>query len=149
MKIIIQVATATLGDIAIEETNEKNTTNPDDQRAILVELLYEAIYKIQASYRIPTEMLDMGEYTSADVRHQELLKQPRESSAERNRLAQDIEKQECCGQGGCCDSSVNEDSEQNIEGDVELYIEDHEVPAIQMFLAALRSGQTAQEVPER
>lgn len=68
MKVSIQIQTPTLGDMVIEESNDKTTTNKEDQRAIIVELLYEVLYKVQAAYRIPKEMLDIGDYTQASDR---------------------------------------------------------------------------------
>lgn len=66
----------------------QNTTNPQDQQAIIVELLYEMLYKAKAAYRIPDEMLDIGDYIPAKLRQrehyttEELLPEPLVLSAE-------------------------------------------------------------------
>lgn len=71
MKIVMQIETANLGDMGLEQTELQNTTNPQDQQAILVELLYELLYKIKAAYRIPDEMLDIGDYIPSKLRPRE------------------------------------------------------------------------------
>ena len=72
MKIVLQIETSTLGDVVFEQVDGQTTTNPADQQAIIVELLYEIIYKVKASYRIPDAMLDIGEYIPAKLRKKEL-----------------------------------------------------------------------------
>ena len=67
----MQVETATLGDIVLEQVENQNTTNPQDQQAILVELVYEILYKVKAVYGIPDEMLDIGDYVPAKLRPRE------------------------------------------------------------------------------
>lgn len=49
----------------------QNTTNLQDQQAVMVELLYETLYKVKAAYRIPDEMLDIGNYIPAKLRPRE------------------------------------------------------------------------------
>lgn len=85
MKIAIQVATATMGDIVIETSEEKNTTNVEQQKGVLVELLWDAIRKIKAVYQIEDGMLDLDDYETADERHQKHLAIPKPSTAEFNR----------------------------------------------------------------
>lgn len=85
MKIALQISTANLGDIVIEETEDKTTTNKKDQQAILTELIFEVLRKVQAVYQIPQDMLDLGDYTSAEDRFHEERKTAKPSSAERNR----------------------------------------------------------------
>lgn len=155
MKIAIQVTTNNLGDIVVEEIEERSTTNPEDQKAILVELLVKALYKITASYRVPKEMLDLGdeEYVDANTRHREQQKEPRPSTADRNRqLRESISEpnvqsidpcgncilDECCGSKEHTDiknEDVNYDSEDN------LIINDYEIPAVEEFLRILRNNQ--------
>jgi len=67
----MQVETATLGDIVLEQVENQNTTNPQDQQAIVVELIYELLYKVKAVYRIPDEMLDIGDYVPSKLRPRE------------------------------------------------------------------------------
>lgn len=71
MKVVIQIETSTLGDVVFEQVDGQTTTNPTDQQAIIVELLYEVIYKVKASYRISDEMLDIGDYIPAKLRKRE------------------------------------------------------------------------------
>ncbi len=91
MKIALQITTATLGDMVIEEADDKTTTNPYDQKSIVVELLVQALGKVVAAYKIPKEMLDLddedGPYQTAHARKVEQDKEPKYSSAEANRLA--------------------------------------------------------------
>ena len=68
MKVVTQIETATLGDIVLEQTDMQTTTNLQDQQAIIVELLYEILYKVKAAYRIPDAMLDIGDYVPAKLR---------------------------------------------------------------------------------
>ncbi len=154
MKIIVQVQTSTLGDIAIEEFEDRSTTNATDQQATLVELLYKAMFKVQASYKIPREMLDLGEeeYIDTETRYHEEQKQAKPSSAERNR--RDREKSErdnsksekflkehgSCATGDCCGDSKDVEKEPQIEDDV-LFIEEHELVAVQKFLKKLRKKE--------
>lgn len=49
----------------------QTTTNLPDQQAIVVELLYEVLYKVKAAYRIPDAMLDIGDYIPAKLRPRE------------------------------------------------------------------------------
>lgn len=49
----------------------QTTTNLQDQQAIIVELMYEVLYKVKAVYRIPDAMLDIGEYIPAKLRPRE------------------------------------------------------------------------------
>lgn len=78
MKITMQVETATLGDIVLEQVENQNTTNPQDQQAIIVELVYEVLYKVKAVYGIPDAMLDIGDYIPAKLRPREpyLVEEP-------------------------------------------------------------------------
>lgn len=85
MKVSLQIVTPTLGDVVFEVVEEKTTTNADDQRAILVELLYNIFGKAQMCYEIPKEMLDLGEYSPAQERYLEEQKKSKPSSAEKNR----------------------------------------------------------------
>lgn len=85
MKIAMQITTPSMGDIVIEVMEEKNTTNVEQQKGILTELIFDVLHKIQAVYQIPQEMLDIGEYENADSRFQKQQALPKPSSAERNR----------------------------------------------------------------
>lgn len=85
MKIAVQVATATMGDVVIEVSEEKNTKNIEQQQVILAELIHDVFKKIQAVYDIPTDILDLADYEKADVRYQKELAKPKPSSAEHNR----------------------------------------------------------------
>lgn len=165
MKIAVQINTNNLGDIVVEELEERSTTNPEDQRAILVELLYKALYKITASYKIPREMLDLGdeEYVDAKTRHVEAQKEPKPSSAERNRQLRESmfgdntdfnpscnEDSRCpCSENSICDTEDPNDY-SSTEGDINsdeksndedfLVIQEHELPAIEQFLKILRQN---------
>lgn len=68
MKVVTQIETATLGDIVIEQSEHQNTTNPQEQQAIVVELLYEVLFKAKAAYAIPDDMLDIGGYVPSKLR---------------------------------------------------------------------------------
>jgi len=68
IKVVIQVETATLGDSGFEQSELQNTTNPQEQQAILVELLYEILFKVKAAYAIPDEMLDIGDFVPSKLR---------------------------------------------------------------------------------
>jgi hypothetical protein len=85
MKIAIQVSTPSMGDVVIEVAEDKNTTNIEQQKGILVELIFDVIRKIQAVYSIPKGMLDLEDYENADSRFQAQQALPKPSSAERNR----------------------------------------------------------------
>jgi hypothetical protein len=68
VKVVTQIETATLGDIVIEQSEHQNTTNPQEQQAIVVELLYEVLFKAKAAYAIPDDMLDIGDYVPSKLR---------------------------------------------------------------------------------
>lgn len=85
MKIAIQVSTSTMGDIVIETSEEKNTQNEEQQKGILVELIWDAVRKVKAVYNISDGLLDIGDYETADSRYQKEQATPKPSSAEANR----------------------------------------------------------------
>lgn len=123
MKIAVQIATANMGDIVIEVAEEKNTTNVEQQKAVLVELLWDAVRKIKAVYEIPQEFLDIGDYESADQRHQKTLAEPKPSSAERNRQerlagsSDHSQSQHTIAKSCSCDHAAEPDADEFDEED--------------------------------
>jgi hypothetical protein len=71
MKVVTQIETATLGDIVIDQSEHQNTTNPQEQQSIIVELLYEVLFKAKAAYAIPDDMLDLGGFIPSRLRPRE------------------------------------------------------------------------------
>lgn len=147
MKIALQITTATLGDMVIEEADEKTTTNVEDQKAIVVELLVRALSKVTAAYKIPKEMLDMGDddYVDAHARKVEQDKQPRYSSAEQNRsryapvdeMADEDkydESSSSCQNGICTCPPANE----NPQEDEDLDLSEEEYAVIQQIVRLMK-----------
>lgn len=143
MKIALQITTATLGDMVIEEADEKTTTNVEDQKAIVVELLVRALSKVTAAYKIPKEMLDMGDddYVDAHARKVEQDKQPRYSSAEQNRnshveklAAEDQYDKNMCRDGVCNCPPENENSDE----DEDLDLSEEEYAVIQQIVRLMK-----------
>jgi hypothetical protein len=142
VKIILQISTSTLGDMAIEETEDKTTTNREDQKAIIVELLAQALYKVTAAYDIDKDMFDLGDapYVTAEDRKHEQDRQPRYSSAAANRAIRDLEPTHKGHNGyekGCyCDHEPE-------EGEDELVLSEEELEFVKGIVSVMR-GKNAE-----
>jgi hypothetical protein len=144
VKIILQISTSTLGDMAIEETEDKTTTNREDQKAIIVELLAQALYKVTAAYDISKDMFDLGDapYTSADERKYEEDRQPRYSSAAANRAVHNIEPTHT-GHSSPQDRNECYCDRVSEEGEDELVLTEEELEFVKGIISVMR-GKNAE-----